>query len=69
MSEVCLERWEPADGPVSEKRMMSAMGAEGYEVAVYAYREGTSFPPHEHPQDKCDGVLEGLLRVADGEVV
>jgi quercetin dioxygenase-like cupin family protein len=69
MSEARLERWDPADGPVSEKRMMSVMQAEGYEVAVYAYREGTSFPPHEHPQEKCDGVLEGVLRVTVGEVV
>jgi quercetin dioxygenase-like cupin family protein len=27
------------------------------------YREGTLFPPHEHAQDKCDAVLEGVLRV------
>jgi quercetin dioxygenase-like cupin family protein len=69
MSEVRLERWDPSDGPASEKRMMSVMEAEGFEVAVYAYREGTSFPLHEHGQDKCDGVLEGVLRVTVGEVV
>jgi len=58
-----LERWDPADGPLSEKRMMGLMEREGYEVAVYVYREGTLFPPHEHAQDKCDAVLEGVLRV------
>lgn len=47
--------------------MMSLMEREGYEVAVYAYREGTEFPPHAHLQDKCDAVLEGLLRVSVGD--
>jgi quercetin dioxygenase-like cupin family protein len=58
-----LEHWNPADGSISEKRLMGLMEREGYEVAVYAYRQGTVFPPHEHPQDKCDAVLEGILRV------
>ncbi len=49
--------------------MMGLMEREGYEVAVFAYREGTVFPPHEHAQDKCDGVVEGLLRVRVGEEV
>lgn len=40
---------------------------EGYEVAVYVYRQGTVFPPHEHPQDKCDAVIEGVLRVTVGD--
>ena len=69
MPEVHLERWDPADGPVSEKRLMSVLEAEGFEVAVYAYRQGTSFPTHEHAQDKCDGVLDGVLRVTVGETV
>jgi len=46
--------------------MMGLMEAEGYEVAVYAYREGTAFSPHEHPHAKCDGVLEGVLRITVG---
>ncbi len=66
MVEVCLERWDPSDGPVSEKRMMGLMESEGYEVASYTYREGTAFPPHEHGQDKCDGVVHGVLRVTVG---
>jgi quercetin dioxygenase-like cupin family protein len=62
-----VERWTAADGPLTEKRLMAAMEREGYEVAVFAYREGTSFPDHEHRQDKCDAVLEGVLRiVTDG---
>jgi quercetin dioxygenase-like cupin family protein len=46
---------------------MAFLEHEGYEVAVYAYREGTVFPPHEHPQDKCDAVIEGALRVTVGD--
>lgn len=69
MSGVRLERWDPADGPVSEKRMMGVLHAEGFEVAVYAYREGTSFREHQHSQEKCDGVLEGVLRVTVGDEV
>ena len=67
MGGVCLEHWDPKDGPLTEKRMLGLLEAEGYEVAVYAYREGTVFPPHEHAQAKCDGVLEGILRITLGE--
>jgi quercetin dioxygenase-like cupin family protein len=63
MVAVRLERWDPADGPVSEKRMMAMLEQEGYEVAVYSYREGTVFSEHQHAQDKCDGVVEGTLRI------
>ncbi|MGH9366226.1 MAG: cupin domain-containing protein [Thermoanaerobaculia bacterium] len=67
MTEVRLERWQPEDGPLTEKRMMGVMEREGYEVAVYAYREGTVFPEHEHAQEKCDGVIEGFLRITVGD--
>ncbi|MGH9367612.1 MAG: cupin domain-containing protein [Thermoanaerobaculia bacterium] len=63
MSGIRLERWTAEDGPLSEKRLMAAIEREGYEVAVYTYREGTVFPEHVHAQDKCDAVLEGVLRV------
>jgi len=66
MAAVRLERWNIADGPLSEKRMMRVLEREGYEVAVYAYREGTVFTEHEHAQEKCDAVLEGTLRIAVG---
>ena len=63
-----LERWHPSDGPLNEKRLMRLMELEGYDVLVYTYRPGTVFPAHEHPPEKCDAVLEGILRVtADGE--
>lgn len=68
MSGIRLERWTAEDGPLNEKRLMAAMEREGYEVAVYAYREGTVFPEHAHAQDKCDAVLEGVLRITTGGV-
>lgn len=66
MSEVRLETWNPADGPLTERKMMKLLENEGYEVAVYAYSEGTRFPEHDHPQEKCDAVLEGTLRITVG---
>lgn len=63
---VRVEKWLPEDGPLTEKRLMGVMAREGFEVAVYAYREGTVFPEHVHGQDKCDAVLEGTLRVTVG---
>jgi quercetin dioxygenase-like cupin family protein len=66
---VRLEKWLPEDGPLTEKRLMGSMEREGFEVAVYAYREGTVFPEHEHGQEKCDAVLEGVLRITtEGQV-
>jgi quercetin dioxygenase-like cupin family protein len=67
VTEVRLESWEEADGPLTEKRVMGFLEREGYEVAVFAYREGTIFPEHEHAQDKCDAVMEGFLRVTVGD--
>ncbi len=69
MSGVRLERWQAGDGPLTERRMMKLMEFEGYDVLVYTYRAGTVFPEHEHGQIKCDGVLEGVLRVTLGDAV
>lgn len=66
MSDIRVEQWNALDGPVSEKKMMKLLESEGYEVASYAYPQGTRFPEHEHTQDKCDAVLEGTLRVTVG---
>ena len=63
MTELRLESWEEEDGPLTEKRLMGVLEGEGYEVAVFAYREGTVFPEHEHAQEKCDAVIEGFLRI------
>jgi quercetin dioxygenase-like cupin family protein len=64
--EVRFERWPRGDGPPTEKRMMRAMELEGYDVLVYTYRPGTTFPDHEHPRPKCDAVVQGTLRVSSG---
>lgn len=69
MDDVRLERWQAADGPLTERRMMKLMEFEGCDVLVFTYRPGTVFPEHAHGQDKCDGVLEGVLRVTVGETV
>ncbi len=66
---VRLVSWEEEDGPLTEKRLMGVLEREGYEVAVYAHRQGTVFPEHEHAQEKCDAVVEGFLRIAVGETV
>jgi quercetin dioxygenase-like cupin family protein len=54
---------------MTEKRVMGLLEREGYEVVVYAYREGTAFEEHSHPQDKCDAVIEGFFRIRAGETV
>jgi quercetin dioxygenase-like cupin family protein len=63
---VRVEKWGRADGALTERRMMRAMESDGFEVLVYTYRPGTAFPEHQHAQEKCDGVLEGVLRVTVG---
>jgi mannose-6-phosphate isomerase-like protein (cupin superfamily) len=67
MDPVRLERWTSRDGPLTESRIMKLMESDGYEVASYAYRPGTQFAPHEHSQDKCDAVLQGVLRLVVGD--
>jgi quercetin dioxygenase-like cupin family protein len=69
MPHVRLERWQAADGALSEKRMMRMLEMEGYDVLVFTYRPGTVFPDHEHAQAKCDGVLSGTLRISVGDAV
>jgi len=48
---------------MTERRLRRAMEHEGFEVAVYAYRPGTAFDWHSHTEDKCDAVVEGILRI------
>jgi quercetin dioxygenase-like cupin family protein len=69
MDGVLLTHWEAEDGPMTEKRVMGLLEREGFEVAVYAYREGTVFPEHAHGQDKCDAVIEGFLRITVADKV
>jgi mannose-6-phosphate isomerase-like protein (cupin superfamily) len=62
-----LESWTEEDGPMTEKRVMGFLEREGYEVAIYAYREGIVFGEHEHGHDKCDAVIEGFFQVRAGD--
>ncbi|MDQ6892802.1 MAG: cupin domain-containing protein [Acidobacteriota bacterium] len=54
---------------MTEKRVMGLLEREGYEVVVYAYREGTVFEEHAHLEDKCDAVIEGFFRIRAGAEV
>jgi len=63
MDSVRLEAWDARDGEMTERRLRRAMEHEGFEVAVYAYRAGTAFDWHVHSEEKCDAVVEGILRV------
>ena len=63
MTGAVLERWDRRDGEMSERRVRRALEHEGYEVAVYAYRPGTTFDWHRHPEEKCDAVVSGVLRI------
>ena len=69
MSACRREPWDPRDGELSERRLRRAMEHEGYEVAVYAYRPGTVFDWHAHDEEKCDAVVEGVLRIETAEGV
>jgi quercetin dioxygenase-like cupin family protein len=69
LDDLRFERWQPGDGALNEKRLMRSMEIEGYDVLVYTYRPGRTFPPHAHAQAKCDAVLEGTLRITVGEQV
>ena len=60
-----LESWEAADGEVTERRLMRSLEHDGYEVACYSYPAGTVFDWHVHGPDKCDAVVEGVLRIEE----
>lgn len=68
MDGAAFERWDRRDGEMSERRLRRALEHEGYEVAVYAYRPGTTFDWHTHREEKCDAVVSGTLRIeVEGE--
>lgn len=56
--------WNPAWGPVSEKKMRQQLIGAGFEVSRYHYPPGTYFPPHTHAVHKRDTVLTGKLRIS-----
>jgi len=57
------QRWNVADGPLTEAALRAKLEARGYRVAKYVYEPGTIFPDHKHEADKIDAVLSGCLRL------
>ena len=57
------QRWNSADGPLSEAALRAKLEAMGYRVAKYVYEPGTVFPDHQHEVDKIDAVLAGRFRL------
>ena len=66
-----IEKWNEADGTLSEGVLRRKLEAQGYSVNRYVYRPGTYFPEHTHYIDKIDAVLSGRLRIVveDREVI
>ena len=57
------QRWNPADGPLTESALRAKLESLGYRVARYVYVPGTVFPDHKHDVDKIDAVLSGRFRL------
>ena len=57
------QRWNPADGPLTESALRTKLESLGYRVAKYVYEPGTVFPDHRHDVDKIDAVLSGRFRL------
>ena len=57
------QRWNAADGPLSEGGLRAKLESLGYRVAKYVYEPGTVFPDHKHDVDKIDAVVCGRLRL------
>ncbi|HEX7283090.1 MAG TPA: cupin domain-containing protein [Vicinamibacterales bacterium] len=57
------QRWNAADGPLTEAALRAKLESLGYRVARYVYEPGTVFPDHKHDVDKIDAVLSGRLRL------
>ena len=58
-----IERWNAADGTLSEGVLRRKLEARGYSVNRYVYPPGTYFPEHTHYIDKIDAVLSGRFRM------
>ena len=57
------QRWNPAEGPLTEAALRAKLESLGYRVAKYTYDPGTVFPDHKHDVDKIDAVLSGRFRL------
>ena len=57
------QRWNVAEGPLTEAALRAKLEALGYRVAKYVYAPGTIFPDHQHEVDTIDAVLSGRVRL------
>lgn len=57
------QRWNMADGPLTEEALRAKIESLGYRVARCVYEPGTVFPDHRHDVDKIDAVLSGRFRL------
>jgi quercetin dioxygenase-like cupin family protein len=66
-----IEKWNEADGTLTESALCRKLEARGYRVHRYTYPPGTYFPEHTHYVDKIDAVLSGRFRmiVEGGEMI
>ena len=61
-----VQRWNTADGPVTEQALKAKLESLGYRIARYVYEPGTIFPDHTHGVDKIDAVVSGRFRLVVG---
>jgi quercetin dioxygenase-like cupin family protein len=60
---MAVQRWNAADGPVTEAALRAKLESLGYRIAKYVYEPGTVFPDHTHGVDKIDAVVSGRFRL------
>ena len=58
-----FQRWNLADGPVTEQALRAKLESLGYRIARYVYEPGTVFSDHTHGVDKIDAVVSGRFRL------
>ena len=58
-----IEKWNEADGPLTEAALRRKLETLGYSVSRYVYPPGTYFPEHTHYVDKIDAVVSGRFRM------
>jgi len=63
---MAVQRWNAADGPVTEAALRAKLESHGYRIAKYVYEPGTVFPDHTHGVDKIDAVVSGRFRLVVG---
>ena len=63
---MAVQRWNAADGPVTEAALRAKLESRGDRIAKYVYEPGTVFPDHTHGVDKIDAVVSGRFRLVVG---